>query len=81
MKAYEMFDELGYECQYTKQCIYYRKIDYSFMRVVVEIRFKLHEKTYCCECGMATRIPSEKEKGAIKKQMEELGWIEKGTKQ
>lgn len=25
MKAYEMFEELGYECQYTKQCIYYRK--------------------------------------------------------
>ena len=81
MKAYEMFEELGYECQYTKQCIYYRKIDYSFMRVFAEIRFDLHEKTYCCECGIATRIPNKEEKEAIKKQSQELGWIEKETKQ
>lgn len=75
MNAEQMFEELGYECQYTKQCIYYRKIDYSFMRVVAEIRFNLHAKTYCCECGMATRIPNEEEKKAIQKQKEELGWI------
>lgn len=76
MKAYEMFSKLGYECRYFKQYIYYTKVGST-----MTIEFNLKKKDCHCVCGMATRIPSEKEKGAIKKQMEELGWIEKETKQ
>lgn len=39
--AEEMFEELGHECKYIKQYIYYRKIDYFFMRIVAEIKFDL----------------------------------------
>lgn len=75
MNAREMFKELGYECKHIKQCIYYRKIDYSFMRVVAEIKFNLKKRIYYCNCGMAIRIPNKKEKEAIQRQCEELGWI------
>lgn len=73
--AEEMFKELGYECKYIKQCIYYRKIDYSLMRIVAEITFDLKKQIYYCDCGMAIRIPNKKEQKAINKQREELGWI------
>lgn len=73
--AEEMFKELGYECKYIKQCIYYRKIDYSLMRIVAEITFDLKKQIYYCDCGMAIRIPNKKEQKAINKQCKELGWI------
>ena len=75
MDAREMFEALGYECKHIKQCIYYRKIDYSFMRVVAEITFDLKKRTYHCVCGMAFRNPNKEEERAIQKQKEELGWI------
>ena len=75
MEARKMFEELGYECKYIKQCIYYRKIDYSLMRIVAEITFDLKKQIYYCDCGMAIRIPNKEERKAIKRQCEELGWI------
>ena len=79
MTAREMFKELGYECRYFKQWIYYTKIDY-FGRMGQEIKFDLRKKTYCCINGMAIRCANDKENEAIQKQKEELGWIEKETK-
>lgn len=43
MTAREMFKELGYECRYFKQWIYYTKIDY-FGRMGQEIKFDLRKK-------------------------------------
>lgn len=73
--AEEMFKELGYECKYIKQCIYYRKIDCSLMRIVAEITFDLKKQIHYCNCGMAIRIPNKKEQKAIQQQLKELGWI------
>lgn len=76
MNAEQMFKELGYECRYFKRCIYYTKID-SFGRMGLEIKFDLRKKTYCCINGMAIRCANDKEREAIKKQIQELGWKEK----
>ena len=75
MKAEQMFEELGYECKHIKQCIYYTKIDYSFMRIISQITFNLKKRSYYCDCGMAIRITNKKEKEAINQQCKELGWV------
>ena len=75
MTAEEMFKELGYECRYFKRYIYYTKIGSN-----MTIEFNLKKKDYHCVCGMGFKVPSEEEKKAIQKQMEELGWLEKETK-
>lgn len=75
MTAEEMFKELGYECRYFKQWIYYTKIGST-----MTIEFNLKKKDWHCVCGMAFKNPNEEEKKAIQKQKEELGWLEKETK-
>lgn len=77
MKAEDMFLELGYECKYSRQRISYAKTVYRTTTLIV---FDLKAKQAYCECGMALKIPSKKEKKAIQKQKEELGWLEKETK-
>ena len=77
MTAKEMFKELGYECKYSKQRISYAKTVYRTTTLIV---FDLKAKQAYCECGMAFKIPSEEEKKAIQKQIEELGWLEKEKK-
>nr|DAG19459.1 MAG TPA: hypothetical protein [Caudoviricetes sp.] len=70
MNAEQMFKELGYECRYFKQYIYYTKVVST-----MTIEFNLKKKDYHCVCGMAFKNPNKEEKKAIQKQMEELGWI------
>lgn len=75
MTAKEMFKKLGYECRYFKQWIYYTKIGST-----MTIEFNLKKKDYRCVCGMGFKVPSEEEKEAIQKQIEELGWKDGGQK-
>lgn len=73
MNAEEMFKELGYECRYFKRCIYYTKTN-PLTGLAITIEFNLKKKDYHCICGMGFKVPSEEEKKAIQKQIEELGW-------
>lgn len=77
MKAEDMFLKLGYECKRSRQRISYTKTVYRTTTLIV---FDLKAKQAYCECGMAFKIPSEEEKKAIQKQIEELGWLEKEKK-
>lgn len=62
MEAEEMFKKLGYECKHYKQRISYAKTVYRTTTLIV---FDLKAKQAYCECGMALKIPSKKEKKVI----------------
>ena len=68
MSAKEMFKELGYECRYFKQYIYYTKIGST-----MTIEFDLKKKDYHCVCGMAFRNPDKEEKKLFKNKWKNWG--------
>lgn len=75
--AKKMFQDMGYECRYSKQRISYAKTVYRTTTLIV---FDLKAKQAYCECGMGLRTFSSKESKAVQQQKKELGWLEKETK-
>lgn len=75
--AKEMFKDIGYECEYSKQSISYAKTVYRTTTLIV---FDLKTKQAYCECGMGLRVFSLEESKAVQQQKKELGWLEKETK-
>lgn len=72
--AKKMFQDMGYECRYSKQRISYAKTVYRTTTLIV---FDLKAKQAYCECGMGLRVFNPDESKAVQQQKKELGWIEK----
>ena len=76
--ACEMFETLGYECRIEYQHICYVK--HGNDGHIISMIFDLDKKTFCSGYGLELRSIGMDEFLAIKKQIEELAWIEKETK-